>query len=170
VCFACVDAEEFRIAQQCGLFVIVEADELEDLVYHYERRGAFEHVVALLETGITKDGAHKGMYTELAILYSKYREEKLIEFLRQAVSKLHTQKVCENNIFYVALVFVVAQFLYCCPGHSCLSTEFAVGRTHVPLSAQQRGSSLALYNNNNNNNNHAHRQNLHTHIRWTMPS
>ena len=38
VCFACVDAEEFKIAQQCGLFVIVEADELEDLVYHYEVR------------------------------------------------------------------------------------------------------------------------------------
>lgn len=29
-------------------------------------------MIALLETGITKDGAHKGMYTELAILYSKY--------------------------------------------------------------------------------------------------
>jgi len=109
VCFACVDAEEFKIAQQCGLFVIVEADELEDLVYHYERRGAFEHVIALLETGITKDGAHKGMYTELAILYSKYREEKLIEFLRQAVAKLHTQKViraCQQNLQWAELTFL----------------------------------------------------------------
>lgn len=28
--------------------VIVEADELEDLVYHYERRGAFDECVTLL--------------------------------------------------------------------------------------------------------------------------
>lgn len=39
------------------------------------------------EKGVTFDTAHKGMYTELAILYSKYREEKLLEFLRQYCTK-----------------------------------------------------------------------------------
>merc|ERR1719427_854331 len=63
VCFACVDSEEFRMAQNCGLHIVVHADELEELIGYYEQR------------------AHMGMFTELAILYSKYKPNKMREHL-----------------------------------------------------------------------------------------
>lgn len=36
VCYACVDSEEFRMAQNCGLHIVVHADELEELIGYYE--------------------------------------------------------------------------------------------------------------------------------------
>lgn len=36
VCFACVDNEQFRLAQNCGLHIVVHADELEDLINYYQ--------------------------------------------------------------------------------------------------------------------------------------
>lgn len=41
VCFACVDSEEFRLAQMCGLHIVVHADELEDLINYYQVCTAF---------------------------------------------------------------------------------------------------------------------------------
>ena len=39
VCFACVDGEEFRLAQICGLHIVVHADELEELINYYQVPG-----------------------------------------------------------------------------------------------------------------------------------
>lgn len=36
VCFACVDGQEFRLAQICGLHIVVHADELEELINYYQ--------------------------------------------------------------------------------------------------------------------------------------
>ncbi|MEQ2201344.1 hypothetical protein XENOCAPTIV_010991, partial [Xenoophorus captivus] len=36
VCFACVDGQEFRLAQMCGLHIVVHADELEELINYYQ--------------------------------------------------------------------------------------------------------------------------------------
>lgn len=36
VCFACVDGQEFRLAQLCGLHIVIHADELEDLIRCYQ--------------------------------------------------------------------------------------------------------------------------------------
>jgi len=36
VCFACVDGKEFRLAQMCGLHIVVHADELEELINYYQ--------------------------------------------------------------------------------------------------------------------------------------
>lgn len=36
VCFACVDGNEFRLAQMCGLHIVVHADELEELINYYQ--------------------------------------------------------------------------------------------------------------------------------------
>lgn len=49
---ACVDKKEFRLAQICGLNLIVDAEELQDLVKQYERNGYFDELVALLEQGL----------------------------------------------------------------------------------------------------------------------
>ncbi len=54
VCFACVDNEEFRLAQMCGLHIVVHADELEELINYYQDRGYFEELIALLEAALGK--------------------------------------------------------------------------------------------------------------------
>lgn len=38
VCFACVEGKEFRLAQMCGLHIVVHADELEELINFYQAR------------------------------------------------------------------------------------------------------------------------------------
>lgn len=43
VCFACVDAGEFRLAQMCGLHIVVHADELEDLINYYQVCAKLSH-------------------------------------------------------------------------------------------------------------------------------
>lgn len=36
VCSACVDGQEFRLAQLCGLHIVIHADELEELIRYYQ--------------------------------------------------------------------------------------------------------------------------------------
>lgn len=52
VCFACVEHNEFRLAQMCGLHIVVHADELEDLINFYQGRGYFEELISLLEAAL----------------------------------------------------------------------------------------------------------------------
>ena len=65
VCYACVEENEFRLAQLCGLNIIVNADDLEEVSEFYQRRGLFEELIALLESGIGLERAHMGIFTEL---------------------------------------------------------------------------------------------------------
>lgn len=65
VCYACVEEGEFRLAQLCGLNIIVNADDLEEVSEFYQRRGLFEELIALLESGIGLERAHMGIFTEL---------------------------------------------------------------------------------------------------------
>ena len=58
---ACVAKKEFRLAQICGLNLIVHADELADLVKQYERNGYFDELISLLEAGL---GLERGMFTK----------------------------------------------------------------------------------------------------------
>ncbi|ESO91636.1 hypothetical protein LOTGIDRAFT_233411 [Lottia gigantea] len=93
VCFACVDNEEFRLAQTCGLHIVVHADELEELINYYQDRGYFEELISLLEAALGLERAHMGMFTELAILYSKYKPEKMREHLELFWSRVNIPKV-----------------------------------------------------------------------------
>eukprot|EP01102_Stenamoeba_stenopodia_P016270 TRINITY_DN566_c1_g3_i1.p1 TRINITY_DN566_c1_g3~~TRINITY_DN566_c1_g3_i1.p1 ORF type:complete len:1717 (-),score=467.09 TRINITY_DN566_c1_g3_i1:143-5293(-) len=106
---ACVEAKEFRLAQICGLHIIVHADELEELINLYESRGYTEELMSLLESGLGLDGNHNGMFTELAILYSKYKPERLMEHLENFHPRLNTHKViriCEKNHQWPELTFL----------------------------------------------------------------
>ena len=98
VCFACVDNNEFRLAQMCGLHIVVHADELEDLINYYQDRGFFEELMILLEASLGLERAHMGMFTELSILYSRYKPEKLKEHLELFWSRVNIPKVAIVNI------------------------------------------------------------------------
>jgi clathrin heavy chain len=57
---ACVAKKEFRLAQICGLNLIVHAEELQDLVKQYERNGYFDELIAVLEAGL---GLERGKFS-----------------------------------------------------------------------------------------------------------
>ncbi len=84
VLIACVKAEEFRLAQMCGLHLMHIPDEIEELIKVYERRGHFEQLISMMESGLGVEmgGNTAGIYTELAILYAKYKHDKLMEHLK----------------------------------------------------------------------------------------
>ncbi|XP_013387362.1 clathrin heavy chain 1 isoform X2 [Lingula anatina] len=113
VCFACVDNEEFRLAQMCGLHIVVHADELEELINYYQDRGYFEELILLLEAALGLERAHMGMFTELAILYSKYKPEKMKEHLDLFWSRVNIPKVlraAEQAHLWPELVFLYDKY------------------------------------------------------------
>lgn len=109
VCLACIDAKEFRLAQSSALNIIIHGDELDELVRNYESRGYTEEVIKVLESGLVMERAHVGMFTELSILYSKYRPEKLMEHLSHNHSRINiprVQRTCERNGQWKELCFL----------------------------------------------------------------
>ncbi len=88
---------------------MVHADHLEEVIHHYENSGHWEELMTLLEQGIGLERAHVNMFTELAILYSKFRPEKLAEHLKLFHSKLNKSKVirvCESNLQWKDATFL----------------------------------------------------------------
>ncbi|KAK7061131.1 Clathrin heavy chain [Paramarasmius palmivorus] len=110
---ACIEKQEFRLAQICGLNIIVHAEELAALISMYERRGYFEEVINLLEAGLSLERAHMGIFTELAILLSKYKPQKLMEHLKLFVARINIPKVIkatEKAHLWPELVFLYIKY------------------------------------------------------------
>lgn len=108
---ACIENKEFRLAQICGLNLIIDAEELPELVRTYEYNGYFKEVIALFESGLGLERAHMGMFTELAILYAKYLPEQVMEHLKLFWLRINIPKVltaCDEAHLYPELIF-----LYC---------------------------------------------------------
>ena len=108
---ACVEKKEFRLAQICGLNLIVHAEELQNLVQQYEKNGYFDELISVLEAGLGLERAHMGMFTELGIALSKYHPERLMEHLKLFWSRINIPKMiraCEDSHRWPELVF-----LYC---------------------------------------------------------
>lgn len=63
MCYACVEEGEFRLAQLCGLNIIINADDLEEVSDFYQRRGFFDQLITLMESGIGLERAHMGIFT-----------------------------------------------------------------------------------------------------------
>ncbi|KAJ9113109.1 hypothetical protein QFC20_001997 [Naganishia adeliensis] len=83
---ACVDKKEFRLAQICGLNLIVHAEELQSLLKLYERNGYFDDVISLLEAGLGLERAHMGMFImeHLKLFYGRINIPKVIRAAEQA--------------------------------------------------------------------------------------
>ncbi|KAF2857775.1 clathrin heavy chain [Piedraia hortae CBS 480.64] len=110
---ACVAKKEFRLAQICGLNLIVHAEELADLVKQYEREGYFDELISLLEAGLGLERAHMGMFTELGIALSKYHPERVMEHLRIFWGRINIPKMiraCEEAHLWPELVFLYQHY------------------------------------------------------------
>ncbi|KAJ3703117.1 hypothetical protein LUZ61_006822 [Rhynchospora tenuis] len=113
VCFACVDAEEFRLAQICGLNVIIQVDDLEEVSTYYQNRGCFNELISLMESGLGLERAHMGIFTELGVLYAKYRPEKLMEHVKLFATRLNIPKlirVCNEQQHWKELTYLYIQY------------------------------------------------------------
>ncbi|KAG1708834.1 hypothetical protein DVH05_022455 [Phytophthora capsici] len=107
--YACVDVNEFRLAGLCGLHIIVHPDHLEELILHYEKRGHSTELLKLMEQGLGLEGAHAGIFTELAILYSKYLPSKLMEHIKIFHSRMNVSKIlraCEKGLHWDHAVYL----------------------------------------------------------------
>ena len=60
VCYACVESEQYRLAQICGLHIVVHADELDELINIYQNRG---HLTEDASLGL--ECLHMELFTEL---------------------------------------------------------------------------------------------------------
>lgn len=56
-------------------------------------RGYFEELISLLEAALGLERAHVGMFTELAVLYSRFKPQKMSEHLELFWSRLNIPKV-----------------------------------------------------------------------------
>ncbi|KAJ7543091.1 hypothetical protein O6H91_09G024400 [Diphasiastrum complanatum] len=113
VCFACVDAEEFRLAQICGLNIIVQVDDLEEVSDYYQNKGRFDELITLMESGLGLERAHMGIFTELGTLYAKYRPEKLMEHLKLFSTRINIPKlirVCDQQQHWKELTYLYIQY------------------------------------------------------------
>eukprot|EP00246_Nothoceros_aenigmaticus_P001174 TRINITY_DN1157_c0_g1_i1.p1 TRINITY_DN1157_c0_g1~~TRINITY_DN1157_c0_g1_i1.p1 ORF type:complete len:1698 (-),score=398.34 TRINITY_DN1157_c0_g1_i1:654-5747(-) len=113
VCFACVDAEEFRLAQLCGLNIIVQVDDLEEVSLYYQNRGHFPELINLMESGLGLERAHMGIFTELGALYARYRHEKLMEHLKLFATRINIPKlirVCAEQQHWKELTYLYIQY------------------------------------------------------------
>ncbi|CAN1259473.1 Clathrin heavy chain 1 [Linum perenne] len=96
VCFACVDAEEFRLAQMCGLNIIVQVDDLEEVSEFYQNRGYFNELISLMESGLGLERAHMGIFTELGVLYARYRYEKPVSIFPNLSEHVMSSSIGRN--------------------------------------------------------------------------
>jgi clathrin heavy chain len=112
VCFACLRANEYRLAGTCGLEVIKYPDHVDEVVAFYSDLGNFTQLVTLFEQGLGLEEAHIGIFTELGILYTKHVPEKVMEHCKIFFSKLNVGKVvraCERARLFKPAVFLYMQ-------------------------------------------------------------
>jgi clathrin heavy chain len=108
----CVRVGEFKLARIAGLQIIVHPDHLEELTSLYERSGATDELIELMEQGLGLDQAHSGIFTELGVLYSKYVPEKLMEHIKIFWSRMNAPKVmkaCEKALLWYEAVFLLKE-------------------------------------------------------------
>lgn len=60
-------------------------------------RGYFEELITMLEAALGLERAHMGMFTELAILYSKFKPQKMREHLELFWSRVNIPKVAAGS-------------------------------------------------------------------------
>lgn len=113
VCFACADAEQFKLAQVCGLNVVAINEHLQDLVQHFEQRGYFSELISLLEAAINLERTHQGIFTSLGVCYAKYREDKVMEHIKLFHSRANIAQLitaCRQHLLWAEAVFLSQQY------------------------------------------------------------
>ncbi|KAJ1437607.1 Tetratricopeptide-like helical domain superfamily [Sesbania bispinosa] len=75
-----------------------EVDDLEEVSEYYQNRGCFNELISLMESGLGLERAHMGIFTELGVLYARYRPEKLMEHIKLFSTRLNIPKLIRAYI------------------------------------------------------------------------
>jgi len=146
---ACVSAEQFRCAEIAAMNIIVHPDHLEELIAHYEQHGYFEELISLLDAGLSQERAHAGMYTELGILFAKYKPDKLMDFIKMNTAKLNIPKLtnaCERHYLWEEAVFLHSHYDEYDLAASTMMAHSPVAYSHDKfLMIMQKVSNTELY-------------------------
>ncbi|SBT48654.1 clathrin heavy chain, putative [Plasmodium ovale wallikeri] len=111
--FICVKYKQLKYAHIAGLQLIMHADHLDEIIKIYEKKKYINELMNLLENGLTNERAHVGIYTELGILYAKYKPEKLMEYIRNYSNKINTRKlidICYNEYLLKEVVYLYISY------------------------------------------------------------
>jgi len=146
---ACVAAQQFKCAEMAAMHIIVHPDHLEELIAQYEKHGHFEELIALLDQGLNQERAHVGMYTELGVLYAKYRPEKLADFMKMNTAKLNIPKLinaCERHNLWDQAVFLYTQYDEFDSAANCMMAHSPTAFAHDQFQMiMQKISNMEIY-------------------------
>jgi clathrin heavy chain len=109
VLFSCVEAQDFVYAQQCGIALIKDSDELDEVSHHYEKHGYFNELIELVEKGISNDNNNSSLNTTLSELYAKFKQEKLMSQISRCwkfSNPMRLVNACRDNACWAELVFL----------------------------------------------------------------
>jgi clathrin heavy chain len=109
----CIEQGEFRLAQICGLNLIIHAEELQDLIKLYEVKGHVNELISLLEAGLGLERAHMGMFTELTYLYTRYQPNSVMSHLEHYWSRINISKAivyCKEAHLWAELCFLYTHY------------------------------------------------------------
>lgn len=101
------------MAIQAASSLMGSPDHLEEAVELFEVFGQEAEMIGLLEQILHQEKTHINVYTQLAILYAKYQQEKLPEYLRLNFQKLNVTKVlriCQKFLLWGEVVFLHSNY------------------------------------------------------------
>jgi len=88
-------------------------DDLEEVSEYYQNRGCFNELISLMESGLGLERAHMGIFTELGVLYARYRPEKLMEHIKLFATRLNIPKLiraCDEQQHWKELTYLYIQY------------------------------------------------------------
>ncbi len=111
--FACVEEREFKLAIVAATQVALVPDTLEEMVQFYELHESPDEAAIMLEQALANEKSHVGVFTELASLYAKYKQHKLLDFIKAYFGKLNVTKlsrVCRKYQLWKELTFLHSNY------------------------------------------------------------
>lgn len=103
----------FLNLNEMGFLWLWKVDLLEEVSEYYQNKGNFDELIMLMESGIGLERAHMGIFTELGILYAKYRPEKLMEHLNLFSTRINIPKllrICDEHHHWKELSYLYIQY------------------------------------------------------------
>lgn len=117
-----------------SLTLSLSGQRLDEVSQHYQKAGHNEELIGLLESGIGLERAHMGIFTELGIVYGRYKPEKLMEHLKLFCAKLNIPRLirsCEEQQHWKELTFLYIQYDEYDNAANCMMAHSSSAWEHV---------------------------------------
>lgn len=91
----------------------MQVDNLKEVSEYFEKKGCFDELISLMESGIDLEYAHVGIFTELGTLNAKYHLEKLIEYLKFFATRINIPKlirICNRQQHWKKFIYLYIQY------------------------------------------------------------